>query len=438
MTKYKKHLISTTTFLITLALCLSLTALYIHNKSNLDYTRMGLLLNTHANKVSGIVEKLLYKTQALAALVIQDNGEVTDFARVAATLVDDPCIRNVILAPNGVVSDVYPLAGNENVIGFNYFSQSAGNVEAIKARDSGQLVLGGPFELVQGGQALVGRYPVYWDKIQDEEHFWGIVSITLNFPDVFAAAELEQLHLQDLAYEIWRINPDTHEKQIIVGSNYAYNHNTPYVEQKLELLNAEWYFRLSPVAAWYEYPETWIFAVCSIALSIALSLLVRHNFDLNTMGKELARISYCDVLTGALNRRGFFQELEALAASEQKTPFTLCYIDLNKFKSINDNYGHAAGDTALQCFYSCAKKVIPSQDCIARIGGDEFIILFKSTADMQQTQDFLSRIAQAMLQTPYPLDFSYGLARYPEDGKNIDELLLAADKKMYAAKNTMR
>lgn len=77
--------------------------------------------------------------------MIQSDGEVKDFESVAATIVDDPAIRNVILAPAGIVSHVYPLKGNERVLGLNYFLEGEGNREAVMAKKFGQLVLGGPF-----------------------------------------------------------------------------------------------------------------------------------------------------------------------------------------------------------------------------------------------------------------------------------------------------
>lgn len=93
------------------------------------------------------------RQEILSALVIQSDGEVKDFESVAATIVDDPAIRNVILAPAGIVSHVYPLKGNERVLGLNYFLEGEGNREAVMAKKFGQLVLGGLFNLVQGGQA---------------------------------------------------------------------------------------------------------------------------------------------------------------------------------------------------------------------------------------------------------------------------------------------
>ena len=229
----------------------------------MEHAQMEQLVLTKSNKVNNVITKLLYKTQVLSALVIQNDGEIKDFERVAATIIDDPAIRNVILAPNGIVSNVYPLESNEKVIGLHYFSKGEGNQEAIAAKASGQLVLGGPFHLIQGGQALVGRLPVYLGE-KNEENFWGLVSVTLNYPQALEGAELEQLRNQGFAYEIWRISPDTNKKQMIANSNYIYNQHASYVEKTMTILNAEWYFRLSPIRNWYQYPETWIFTFAGL------------------------------------------------------------------------------------------------------------------------------------------------------------------------------
>ena len=96
-------------FLGTLMIVLAIGAAYVNNKFKMECAQMGQLVVIKSNKVNDVLCKLLYKTQVLSALVIQNNGGIRDFEKVAATIVDDPAIRNVILAPGGVVKKVYPL-----------------------------------------------------------------------------------------------------------------------------------------------------------------------------------------------------------------------------------------------------------------------------------------------------------------------------------------
>lgn len=438
--KWKRMSRATITFFISFFVTIIVTTAYVANITSLDQTKMVLLISTQADKVERVLEKLLYKTQALSALVIQNNGEVRDFNRTAATIVDDPSIRNILLAPNGIVTQVYPLEGNETVIGFDFFSDKEGNKEARQAKESGNLVLGGPFNMVQGGQALVGRYPVYYGNMKTDENFWGIVSVTLDFPNALNGAELDQLRFHGFAFEIWRISPDTGERQIIANSNYDYQKDAPFVEQRMDFMNAEWYFKLSPIKAWYQYPETWIFLLCGLLISLAVALLVLHNYDLNQLGRKLEEGSFQDDLTGVYNRRGLFRELDNLIDKKRK-PFVLCYIDLDKFKSVNDTYGHYAGDELLKTFATVVPKHIGKKDLIARIGGDEFIIIFTNTDDKHRSSQILEHIEAELFLTEkdsmnqkIKVSFSVGIVVFPDNGKSPDELIKNADVKMYEYK----
>ena len=292
------------TFVTLLILCGLAVYFLVERKYQIEYIKMERVILNQSNKLTAVLTKLFYKTQALSALVIQHNGKVENFEKVASTLVDDPAILNVLVAPGGVVSDVYPRKGNEAVLGLNFFARGAGNQEAVEARDAGQLILGGPFPLVQGGQALVGRLPVYMDDGKGGKLFWGLVSVTLKFPQALNGAELDKLAELGLAYEIWRISPDTNKKQIIARSDYAYNKDAPYLEMPLDILNAHWFFRLSPVKLWYQYPESWLYISLGVLVSFLLAALAQHNHDLRRIRGQLENMAYQDALTGLLNRRG--------------------------------------------------------------------------------------------------------------------------------------
>lgn len=425
-------------FLIVLAISLSACLLYgvsyIKEKQELEKTQMEQLVLTKTNKLNEVLTKLLYKTQTLAVLVMQHDGELDNFEQLAAVIVDDPAIKNLILAPGGVVSNVYPMEGNEQVIGFDYFSEQDGNAEAVLAKETGQLILGGPFELVQGGYALVGRLPVY---VQGK--FWGIVSVTLSYPQALDGAGLDELERHGFAYRLWRISPDTMERQIIASNSYYYGEEIRYVEQPIQICNSEWFFRIAPMKEWYQYSEAWISIFAGLFVSFLLAYLVMHTYDLHHMQKELRCLLMKDALTGLLNRRGLFEQLEEEIA--QKRPFVLCYIDINHFKEINDTYGHNIGDKALKKFVNALMKGAVSKELIARIGGDEFIVVYQELEDIQKAEEYFGKVRET-LKKPLVISgkhslkcsCSVGMARYPLDGSTIDELIIAADEAMYTYK----
>lgn len=427
-------------FFLSLALCLGLAGLAIHHKSNLEKVRMERTIAEKSIKISDAVSRLLYKTQALSALVIQSNGAVRDFERVAATIVDDPAILNILIAPGGVVSEVYPMEGNEKVLGYNLLGEGAGNKEAMLAKHKDQLVFGGPFNLVQGGQALVGRLPVWTHGPGGVKEFWGLVSVTLKYPDALRGAGLDSLEREAFAYEIWRTNPDDGKRQIIAHSGYSYSNDALFVEKRVSILNADWYFRILPVQAWYERYETWVLAVIGLGMSLMFAFIVQNNCNLSTVKAELEDMVLRDPLTGLLNRKGLFREMGRLI--DRGGHFQAHYLDLNYFKQINDVYGHNVGDHLLVRFAEGVQRHLGPGQILARISGDEFMLLEEGDPEPEGGEDPLWANIEREFAVPVlheqgsdiRLSFSRGTALFPHDGDNIDDLIVYADKNMYKQK----
>jgi diguanylate cyclase (GGDEF)-like protein/PAS domain S-box-containing protein len=156
--------------------------------------------------------------------------------------------------------------------------------------------------------------------------------------------------------------------------------------------------------------------------------------------QELARI---DSLTGLPNRNVFLSELDALLARSrrrQKT-FAVCFLDLDRFKSINDSLGHDAGDELLKLMALRLRGSLRETDLVARLGGDEFVALIEdpgSAADLARVgQKMLEAISESL--TLQGLDCrtsaSLGIAQYPTDGEDAAALLKHADAAMYRAKD---
>lgn len=407
-------------------------------KFQVEHGKVEMIILNQSNKITNVLSKLLYKTQALASLIIQNNGEIVNFEKAAIAIVDDPAILNVLLAPNGIVRDVYPKEGNEAVLGLNFFSEGAGNKEAVQAQKTGEMVLGGPFPLIQGGHAIVGRLPIFLNDENGNKRFWGLVSVTLKFPQALDGAELNTLSERGLGFEIWRISPDTNKRQVIAASPF-FNENTPFIERPLHILNASWFFRVSPIKFWYQYIESWVYIFIGIIGSFLITALIQHARDLGRIRLQLEDIVYKDPLTGLLNRRGFFETLASFIDANK--PFYLCYLDLNNFKFINDTYGHNIGDTVLLRFSEELQKNLQGiPNSFGRIGGDEFIVLLQSDISEEQIAKLFEKIQTSLhsiklvRDDDFRISFSIGIATYPSDGKDSDALINTADKKMYSDK----
>lgn len=218
------------------------------------------------------------KTQVLEAYLIENNGDCSGFDEIAEILLKEKYVRNVLFAPDGKVTAVYPLLGNESVIGLDMRSAGAGNKEAQSAIDKKQLYLAGPFSLVQGGMGIAGRLPVFLKDKEGREYFWGVVSVTLEYPDALAVSSMDHLSHQGFACEIWRINPDDGARQRILCSNVSMPRGQATVDYPFNLFNSNWTVSIAPLTAWYARQTLWL-EVCAALAAALLAAFAEFNAE---------------------------------------------------------------------------------------------------------------------------------------------------------------
>ncbi|MGM0526140.1 MAG: GGDEF domain-containing protein [Pseudomonadota bacterium] len=174
--------------------------------------------------------------------------------------------------------------------------------------------------------------------------------------------------------------------------------------------------------------------------SIILILLVMHRMtglmrETHRQADELEKLSRTDALTGAANRRYLDEELarEMARADRLGSPLTLGFLDLDHFKSFNDTFGHAAGDALLVELVNRWRGILRNSDLLARIGGEEFVVLLPST-DAAKAQHVLERLRQSV---PLEQTCSGGITQL-EPGDSAASFMARADKAMYTAKRDGR
>ena len=168
--------------------------------------------------------------------------------------------------------------------------------------------------------------------------------------------------------------------------------------------------------------------------------------QLKTAERELERQARIDGLTGVANRRYFDERLASGVARGRRVgaPIALLYLDVDRFKAINDGHGHAAGDLVLKEFARRLKSNVREGDLVARIGGDEFVVLVEGAESLAGVQALAAKLLQAIA-VPFELADgvmlavagSIGLA-YSRRSVNADRLLAAADQALYQAKDAGR
>lgn len=174
---------------------------------------------------------------------------------------------------------------------------------------------------------------------------------------------------------------------------------------------------------------------------------IRAQFaKLELKQRELDRLASHDSLTGLHNRRFFLDRLDHALAHAKRVDgqLALLFIDLDNFKTINDELGHAAGDLVLRTLAQRLKHVVREVDTVARIGGDEFVVLLDEVNDIVGLSVVAHKVLDVLAQPVHRgekelvLGASIGASRYPVNGETATELIAAADQAMYRAKTSGR
>jgi diguanylate cyclase len=177
-------------------------------------------------------------------------------------------------------------------------------------------------------------------------------------------------------------------------------------------------------------------------LAYALIVQQRAFANISAYSQAMDREAGSDLLTGLPNRRKLLAAVDALAARPdiETSRVALLYLDVDGFKHVNDALGHSAGDAFLRRLANWLSAVVRREDMLARVGGDEFVVLLSHYGDddLRQLARRLVAQVQAAAKAEYASRFdiglSVGIATYPDRVRNVRQLIDAADGAMYAAK----
>ena len=188
------------------------------------------------------------------------------------------------------------------------------------------------------------------------------------------------------------------------------------------------------------FPHAWVFLfVVLFATTLTFGFMWMANESLQG---ELAHLAAYDSLTQVLNRRAFLTqfEREVSRSKREETMFSLAIFDMDRFKRINDEFGHPAGDRALQSVVATLNANLRKHDVVGRYGGEEFSLLMPNTAKdtallaAERMRAEIERLGFEVAGRRVPITVSGGVATYPQDGEDWDGLLTAADNALYDAK----
>lgn len=445
--KKRDWILPVTVFLM-LSVILSGLFLMAEKKSKIEnQERHRYIAASQANIMKDSVDTAIARVYTFSAL-IRDNQGSTEFfgkegAKIYQEIVVDSGIplKNVAVAPNGVVERVYPVAGNEQLIGFNFMDTSkAGNEEAINAYRQGRVIVTNPFELVQGGVGMAGRLPVFVEK-DGKEEFWGLVTVTMDFDQMIQGFRLDSLLDQGVEYQLWYQGADG-EKVVLTQSEVAPVQPVTY---SFAIENLKWNLDVEPQQGWNNNMELIIIFLALIGISLLISMLLLDKSRIRHVNVKLEQLAHLDGLTNCFSRQYVNTVLVNQRTGKWNDPgarYSLAIVDIDSFKSINDHYGHMIGDRAIvavaQVLMDNSRQI--NGDCVIRHGGDEFIVLWNDISEerfLEKLACIVSEVGQIhSLDCPdIRLTVSVGGEPYSEERSSIYyDMTARADKKLYEAK----
>ena len=259
----------------------NMACLFIRNsviqqeKLKAEYT-VNSTINRVEIKLESYIEKVGFLKKTIEAGIDVDDAY---FESMASRLYgDDPAVKTIELAPNGIIQNVYPFKENQKAIGMNMLAEYERKEAATLAKDTRKYTLEGPYDLKQGGKGALLYDPIYVN-----EKFWGFSILVIDW-DAF----LDEIHLSDLKkasydFVIWKTDRVTKKKIIISQSSKNIDSNTLLIKCKLP--NNKWNFEIVPKQGWINTYVMRSLAVASILIDFLVTAAIaqfeiRHRKDL--------------------------------------------------------------------------------------------------------------------------------------------------------------
>jgi len=399
-------------------------------------------LSVIRSQLESLIVSDIYLVNSLP-VVIATNPKITrpQWERIASSIIQRSShISSVFLAPDDVISHVYPIEGNQHFIGDFYRAQRI-NQRLHRPNSLKKALNPDPIRLPDGNLGLVARVPIFVDPPFNQQ-YWGSCSVVIDLDSLLRDAGVYQLANQ-YDVSILAIESTDEQDALIFGLQETFEN--AFMTEFVHFPHGNWLLAASTEHGflndinWYQLNSARLIGYSAL-LMVAVAF-----FAVYRLYHKANALSLHDELTGLPNRRYFMftlkRQFSMAKKSLSKEKFALLNIDLDKFKEINDSYGHDAGDKVLQTVGVRIQQTIRASDVVARVGGDEFLVLLPRIMEQKDTQAIVTSILNNLCNDPIEYDSSQiwlqasiGCAIYNQDMDSTEDILKAADAQMYQDK----
>jgi len=402
----------------------------INAQRKVELMSLGSLLQARLSRELGSV---LFPTIGLNSYLVARGGNLNR-REVEAILQrlhgDVRHIRNFGIAVGYRITYLYPVKGNEKLVGLDYRNVPVQWRSVKRVIDGGVPALLGPQQLIQGG----GRGLIYRVPVLIRGKYWGLISTVIDADSLLGDA------LRDAAPENVELAVRGRDGRGTRGGVF-WGEPELFQRSDVELIDVDvpggkWVLGMQAKSAGLDGHGLW---PLRILVWVLAAFLGWGAYALLAQRARLARLAMFDTLTGLPNRSLIEDRMNRAISAQRRSPSTvsaLLFVDLDGFKRVNDRYGHRAGDAVLQGVAARAARAVRNVDSVGRWGGDELVVVLEST-DRQKIPELVERVRQAV---EAPLDYagqslrvgaSIGSAIVPDDGESAGDLVRFADRRMY-------
>ena len=434
MQKLKKRFIVPVVVFI-LGMCALIGTIYVVGEDQEEQNRTKAQLNamTYAERIYGELMEGIGVTDTLKQVVISGDGNINKFYDIAAKMMDDS-IQSIQIAPNGVVTEIYPKEGNESGK-IDLINDSDRGEISRYARDNDTVIMQGTFKLKQGGYGIAVRNPVYLENENGQKSFWGFTIVILKIPEIFSES-VEALSNFGFKYSLQKCaSPWDDTYEWVYGSKKELNDPVIY---DFDVYRDKWRLEILPKSGFYNNSNLIYMFIGGVIIVLLLTGLTVALISINENRKLFKKLAVTDTLTGIYNRLGFNRQVEQYMRQNPQKHCVVAMLDIDDFKLVNDVYGHAAGDGVLQKLAESMKQYFSKDVILGRNGGDEFCI-FMPDCTAVEVKPFLKKFTEETRNfyckgEAHTFTISLGYAEYPVLADECSKLVRCADMALYAVK----
>ena len=434
MQKLKKRFIVPVVVFI-LGMCALIGTIYVVGEDQEEQNRTKAQLNamTYAERIYGELMEGIGVTDTLKQVVISGDGNINKFYDIAAKMMDDS-IQSIQIAPNGVVTEIYPEERNESSK-IDLINDSDRGEISRYARDNDTVIMQGTFKLKQGGYGIAVRNPVYLENENGQKIFWGFTIVILKVPEIFSES-VEALSNFGFKYSLQKCaSPWDDTYEWVYGSKKELNDPVIY---DFDVYRDKWRLEILPKSGFYNNSNLIYMFIGGVIIVLLLTGLTVALISINENRKLFKKLAVTDTLTGIYNRLGFNRQVEQYMRQNPQKHCVVAMLDIDDFKLVNDVYGHAAGDGVLQKLAESMKQYFSKDVILGRNGGDEFCI-FMPDCTAVEVKPFLKKFTEETRNfyckgEAHTFTISLGYAEYPVLADECSKLVRCADMALYAVK----